>query len=107
MVIVFKYLVPKGYIGITIFPFILLKSADLKSDSKLINHERIHLRQQLELLVFIFYLWYLIEFLLRIAYFRNWKKAYQNLSFEREAYTNEKDLDYLKSRPWFNYLSYM
>lgn len=107
MVIVFKYLVPKGYIGITIFPFILLKSADLKSDSKLVNHERIHLRQQLELLVVIFYAWYLIEFLLRIAYFRNWKKAYQSLSFEREAYTNEKDLDYLKSRPWFNYLSYM
>ena len=71
------------------------------------NHERIHLRQQLELLIVLFYLWYGIEFLVRLVYKRNWKIAYQNLSFEREAYANENNFDYLKSRSFYNYLKYL
>jgi hypothetical protein len=30
--------------------------------------------------------------------------AYRNISFEREAYANEKDLDYLKRRSFFGFL---
>ncbi len=107
MVIVFKYLVPRGYIGITIFPFIFLKFKSLKSNLELLNHERIHLRQQLELLIVIFYLWYFLEFLLKLWFYKTWKLAYQNISFEREAYSNEKDLNYLKSRPFYNYIKFL
>lgn len=107
MILVLKYLVPKGYVGIAIFPFIFLKHSNLKSDNSLINHEKIHLRQQIELLVIIFYLWYSIEFLIRLFVYKNWNSAYKNISFEREAYINEKDLNYLKSRPFWYFIKYI
>ena len=107
MVLISKYLVPKGYVGITIYPFIFLKYFYLKTNRVLINHERIHLRQQLELLVLPFYVFYGIEFLIRLLRTKNWYTAYQNISFEKEAYINEKDLNYLKSRPFFRFISYL
>lgn len=72
----------------------------------LINHEKIHLRQQLELLVLPFFFIYIVEFLIRLLQFRSWKLAYRNISFEREAYGNEKDLDYLKTRPLWNFFKF-
>ncbi|WP_336129628.1 hypothetical protein [Mesoflavibacter sp. CH_XMU1422-2] len=107
MLLVFKYLVPKGYTAITIYPFIMLKHKRQKDDMILINHEKIHLRQQLELLVIGFYLWYFIEFLLRLIKFKNWYRAYLNISFEREAYKNENDLNYLKSRSLWSFLKFI
>lgn len=71
------------------------------------NHERIHLRQQAELLVLPFFIWYGFEFLFRWAHCKNRQQAYRNISFEREAYTNEKDLDYLKKRPFLKHLNYI
>lgn len=62
MIVISKYLVPKGYKGLTIFPFVFLKEKNLKVDKTLINHERIHLRQQLELLIFPFFICYSLEF---------------------------------------------
>ncbi|MFL0352060.1 hypothetical protein [Xanthomarina sp. GH4-25] len=106
MIVISKYLVPKGYLGITIFPFVILKTATLKCDAVLMNHERIHLRQQLELLILPFFLIYGIEFVIRLFQFKSWQAAYKQISFEREAYTNEKDLNYLKSRSFWNFISY-
>lgn len=107
MILISKYLVPSGYAGITIFPFIFLKRNHLKANINLVNHEKIHLIQQLELLIFPFYLWYGIEFLIRFFIYRNWRIAYINISFEREAYTNEKDLNYLKSRSFWDFLNFI
>lgn len=97
---------PNGYLGITIFPFMFLKTKGLKANAILVNHEKIHLRQQLELLIIPFCIIYAVEFLLRLVQHKNWNVAYRNISFEREAYKNEKDLDYLKSRPLFNVFKY-
>ena len=107
MILISKYLVPRGYIGISIFPFVILKYRTYKQDRILINHERIHLRQQLEGLIVIFYVWYTLEFLVKLFIYKNWQTAYKNLSFEREAYQNEKDLDYLKSRPFWSFINYI
>ncbi len=107
MIFVFRLLVPRGYRGITIFPFIFLVRTALKYDVVLINHEKIHLRQQLELLILPFYVWYVVEFIIRYLRCRNWSVAYQSISFEKEAYHNEKDLDYLKSRSFWNFLKYI
>lgn len=107
MVLISKYLVPKGYLGISIFPFIFLKNKVLKTDTYLINHERIHLRQQIELLVIPFYVIYCVEFLIRLIRLRNWHQAYKGISFEKEAYLNEKDLNYLKSRSLFSFINYL
>jgi hypothetical protein len=106
MVVVCKYLVLKGYNGVTLFPFIILKHHSFRENKVLINHERIHLKQQLELLVIGFYLWYIIEFLVLYVKYKNWNKAYRTISFEQEAYSNEIHLRYLKGRPLFAFLKY-
>ncbi|QCE41696.1 hypothetical protein [Psychroserpens sp. NJDZ02] len=107
MIIVSKYLVPKGYTGMTVFPFIFLKSKGLKQHKTLINHEKIHLRQQLEMLILPFYVWYGMEFLINLIKHKNGFLAYKNISFEREAYCNDANLDYLKSRPFMRFLKYL
>ena len=97
MIIIPKYL-PKRLFGLTVFPFGFLKQKNMKTNVILINHKRIHLRQQLELLVISFYFLYLIEFYVNLIKYKPSSKAYKNSSFEKEAYKNEKDLEYLKSR---------
>ena len=107
MVLISKFAIPKGYIGLTVFPFIFLKYEHLKSDTILMNHERIHLRQQLEFLILPFFLIYTAEFLIRLIVLRNWKRAYRSISFEKEAYANERNLTYLKSRSFWSFLTYL
>ena len=107
ILIVFKYLMPRGFRGLTFFPFVILTNKHDALDKVCINHERIHLRQQLELLVLPFYVWYGIEFVIRLLILKDRNKAYRTISFEREAYVNEKDLNYLKSRSFWNFLKYL
>lgn len=107
MIVISKYLVPNGYSGLTIFPFVILKNKRLVKDDCLINHERIHIRQQWELLILPFYIIYGIEFLIRLNHYKNWTLAYRNISFEREAYQNENNLTYLKSRKFWGFLKYL
>ncbi|PKB15864.1 hypothetical protein [Flavobacterium sp. 5] len=106
-VIVAKYLIPKGYRGLTVFPFVLIKYALDSKNKVLVNHEKIHIRQQLELLVFPFFVWYFVEYAVRLLQYKNANLAYRNISFEREAYANEERIDYLKSRPFFSFLNYL
>lgn len=106
-VLVFKYLVPKGYRGITLFPFIFLFRKEDKQNKVLVNHEKIHIRQQLELLVLPFFIWYGVEFLVKLIQYKNRAEAYRNISFEREAYNKEKDLDYLKRRSFWSFLKFI
>lgn len=91
--------------GMALWPFILLRPA--RPTARLINHERIHLRQQLELLVIPFYVWYVAEY----GWYR-WKglphgAAYRRISFEREAYAHESDLHFLKKRPLWHFRRYL
>jgi hypothetical protein len=94
---VFEFILRMRIRAIAFFPFIIIPSSTVVDDV-LINHEKIHLRQQLELLVIPFYIWYLIEF---------FTKGYENISFEKEAYTNEDNLGFLKSRKMFNFRKYL
>ena len=105
--IVTKYLIPKGYRGLAFFPFVFVKQRLDKQNSVFVNHERIHLRQQLELLIFPFFFLFFLEFCLRWIQFKNFDLAYRNISFEREAYANEKDLDYLKRRTFWGFLKFL
>ncbi len=107
MILIFKHIIPKKYIGLTIYPFIFLKSTDLKNNTTLINHEKIHLKQQIELFWLFFFVWYFIEFLIRLLQYKNWHKAYKNISFEREAYKNEDNPNYLLTRKSRNFLNYL
>ncbi len=107
MILVFRFLVPKGYNGITIFPFVFLKNKTIANNKVTINHEKIHLKQQLELLIFPFYILYLIEYGIRFFQYKNPYLAYRNISFEREAYDNQNDFHYLKKRKFWNFLNYL
>lgn len=70
-------------------------------DKYVINHERIHTAQQRELLFIGFYILYFIEWIVRYIHHRNWYKAYKNISFEKEAYSKDHNLNYLQSRLHF------
>jgi len=107
MIFIFKYLIPKGFVGITLYPFIFLKTKKLKENVVLVNHEKIHLKQQLELLVIFFYLFYGIEWFYKFVKYKSAKLAYYNLSFEREAYINEKNLNYINERKTLAFLKYL
>ncbi|WP_373518300.1 hypothetical protein [Pricia sp.] len=106
MIVVFKHFFYKNYVGLSLWPFIILKNDDLKDDIVLINHEKIHLKQQQELLIVFFYVLYISEWLLRTLFYLDSYRAYQNISFEREAYANEKNLDYPDDRKVFGFLRY-
>ncbi|MBD3583379.1 hypothetical protein [Flavobacterium selenitireducens] len=107
IVVVAKYLIPKGFVGIALWPFVLLASDVQKNNPSTIAHERIHLRQQLEMLVVPFFVWYGLEYLIRLAHYKDRKLAYRNISFEREAYANEKSPDYLKTRAFWFFVNYI
>ena len=96
-----------NFIGIAIFPFIILRDEGFREDRKVLNHEKFHLRQQIELLIIPFYIWYIVEFMLRYVQYKNRHKAYLNISFEREAYAHETDGDYLKRRRLYSFLKYI
>ena len=93
--------------AITLYPFVLLRYSGDRNDAVLLNHERIHLRQQLELLVIPFYGWYLAEYAWHRKRGMNHVEAYLRISFEREAYAHEQYLDYLEKRPGFAFRKYL
>lgn len=98
---ILRFLLPKHITAITLWPFILFREKINQNNLIIINHEKIHLKQQLELLVLPFYLVYLTEYIIGLIKYRNHNKAYRHISFEIEAYKNEKNLEYLKQRkPW-------
>ena len=42
LLIVSKYLIPKGYRGLTLFPFVFVSQQSDKDEVVLVQHERIH-----------------------------------------------------------------
>ena len=67
-------------------------------DKYVVNHELIHSAQQKELLWIPFYIIYLFEWVIRFCQYGNWHKAYMNISFEKVAFSNGNNLNYLKTR---------
>ena len=72
------------------------------------THERIHTAQYRELGYLLFLPLYLLEWIIKLCYYRfNNKKAYRAISFEREAYWNERNPEYLKQRKHYAWLRMM
>lgn len=100
-----KFFLGKNIVGITLCPFGIYIQEPYLKKVRTINHETIHWQQQLEMLIIFFYLWYVIEWFIRII--GNPNNAYHSLSFEREAYENDDDLKYLETRKSYAWLKYM
>lgn len=104
MKIIYNNIIPfPGYKAINLFGLLFVRKGAVMSE-KDINHESIHTAQMKEMLYIFFYIWYIIEWVIRLFKKGN---AYRNISFEQEAYSNENNLEYLKDRKhyaWFKYI---
>lgn len=98
-----RYLPFKGYSAINLLGVMFVHPGVYLSN-ELINHERIHTAQQREMLFVFFYLAYVVEWLIRLCMRGN---AYRNISFEREAHSNQRNLSYLSSRPHYAWVHYI
>lgn len=91
----------------SIFIFIVLREKELKESSRLINHEKIHFKQQLELLFVGQWILYLVFYFSNLIKYRDHHKAYMLIPFEKEAYENDGNMDYLKQRKAFAWWKYL
>jgi hypothetical protein len=132
MIIYTTKLLPKGIAGMSIYPFILLRHRDDNPvrSAAIIQHERIHQRQQEEILIlclpfvasaaftFSHWLWlvlaanpFYVVYALEYLWFRlrgyHHQAAYMSISFEREAYDNQQVVNYSLTRRHFAQLNYL
>lgn len=96
----------KGYKAINLFGVLFVRQ-DAVIDEITLNHEAIHTAQMKELLYIFFYIIYIVDWLIGLAAHLDFNRAYRDICFEKEAYANEKDLDYLKKRKMFNFLKHV
>ena len=122
----------KGFISMAMWPLVFIrKELEGKFNFMVERHENTHGEQQKEMLLIgvaltivllvigcswwslfalpLFLWWYGLEYLFRLVQYMDLNLAYRNISFEREAYVNERNPQYLDSRrhfAWFNYLKY-
>jgi hypothetical protein len=90
MLIIHNKILPfPGYRAINLFGIIFVRG-DEPLSARTITHETIHTKQMLETLVIGFYIWYLLEFLIKLVVCLNWDRAYSSVSFEQEAFTYDR-----------------
>lgn len=129
-----KKLFLAGYSTITLFAWVFTMWSEKEAAQSTINHECVHARQWVELAVasglllwagmlmfgysawwlllsaLTFYVWYVLEYLIRrlIGLFRSsqygQKAAYRLVSFEQEARMAERDNNYLENSNYFAWL---
>ena len=95
-VIINKFLpIGRRYYAINICGMVFAKGP---CDEVMLNHEAIHTAQMKELLILGFYLLYVWEWLYKSLRLLSFYRGYLNISFEREAYENAGNPNYLSSR---------
>lgn len=107
MKIIYNNIIPfKGYIAINIFGIIFARKEYKPVTKTTINHERIHTEQMKELGFIFFYIWYGIEYLIKLIKYKNHDKAYNLINFELEAYVHDHEEDYLSKRKHYNWFKF-
>ena len=105
MKVVYNNIIPfSGFKAINLFGVLFVRNGKTLSEKDL-NHEAIHTAQMKELLYVGFYVWYFIEWLIELFHYKD--RAYRTNTFEREAYDNDDNLDYLNSRKRFAWKKYL
>ena len=103
-----RWILRGQYSAITLCPFgIYVKSWNVINPRRTstLDHETTHWKQQLEMLVVPFYIWYLLEWLIKLLIYG--KQAYYEISFEREAYYNDNSHGYNDRRKPYAWLKYI
>lgn len=96
----------KGYKAINLFGVIFHRKDASPMKEVDLNHEAIHTEQMKELWYIGFYLLYLFEWIFKVLVYLDFYKAYREIRFEKESYSNQNDLDYIKRRQKFNWINY-
>ena len=130
--IIYNNIIPfQGYTAITLWPLILARKSAKPLKAHAENHEKIHLRQQLEVLIasaavmavvrwlaniswwwmllsfVVYYTGYDIDYAIRCFAYGSANEAYRNIAVEQEAYLNQYDMAYLKQRKPFAWVRYI
>lgn len=93
-----------GLLGINLFGrCILIKN---KADKRILNHEMIHSHQWRELGICGFLWLYYSQFIKNLWTYRSVKLAYEKIILEIEAYENDHNEEYLKTREPFQFRDY-
>ena len=94
---------PNNIIAMTLAPFGIYFRSEWYLNNQLIKtHEKIHWKQQIEMIILPFYLWYGIEWFIRFLIQK--KQAYNNISFEREAHMFSHNIEYLNTRKFYAWI---
>lgn len=102
-----KLIPPKGFAYINLFGVLFTRRVGNISDVAFF-HESIHTKQMRELLYVPFYVLYALEWWVRLIQYRDAHKAYRNISFEREAYAHQGELQgYLDNRKHYHWFRHM
>lgn len=130
MKIIYNNIIPfDGFIAINLFGILFARKQYKPLSKNTLLHESIHTLQIKETGYIFFYIWYLIEWIIRLIYYfieaiynldeiasfseiwhhlKNYlSKAYYNISFEKEAYINQYDDNYIKKRKYLMWLKYI
>lgn len=131
--VIYNNIIPfKGFKAITILPWVFARKKFEPLDDVTLNHEGIHIRQQLEVLIVAaavmtifclivlswwwmflslgaYYILYCTEYFIKLCAYGRGHEAYKNISFEQEAFLNERNFNYLsderKAFAWMKYLT--
>lgn len=96
----------KGFSAINLFGFVFTRRNSLSDIT--INHEEIHTQQMKELGYIFFYILYFIEWIIRLfTKGCSSNDAYYAISFEQEAYANERDPQYIQNRKPYAWVKYL
>ena len=109
-----KHIPFDGYYAITLFDCMIIRS-EFKGkpvNDKVFNHENIHQAQSRDFMLgfcgyFIFYFLYLLEWILKLPWALFGYAPYYSISFEQEAYANEKNYAYLRNRKRFSWVKHI
>lgn len=92
-------------IGITLAPFGIYIKRYWLNNASIITHEKIHWKQQVEMLFVFFYIWYVVEWFIKLVIYG--RGAYYKISFEREARFHTNIPFYLERRKHFTWFYYI
>lgn len=106
-IIIYNNILPfPGYRAINLFGIIFVRG-DEPLSPRTITHETTHTKQMLETLFIGFYIWYLLEFFIKLITCLNWDRAYRSISFEQEAYAFEDCPYWPDQRGHYNWCVYV
>lgn len=106
-IIVNRFIPFKGFSAMYFFGLLFVRKG-VRIGERMLRHEAIHHEQAKEMLFVGFYLWYVVEWLIRLLLqpFTG-ENAYRNISFEREAYANDENESYLDTRHHYRWIRYI